>query len=67
MKEEDNILVCYRKLFGKGEVQISPLPQSGSDRKYFRITSDRKSVIGVYNPVKEENEYWSQGIKKRRR
>jgi len=32
------------------------LPKSGSDRKYFRITSGKKSVIGAHNANPEENE-----------
>jgi len=56
MKEEDLILLYYRELFGNSEVQVNHLPRSGSDRKYFRIISEGKSVIGAYNPVKEEND-----------
>jgi aminoglycoside/choline kinase family phosphotransferase len=56
MNEIEIISQCYRELFGKDEIKITPLPKSGSDRKYFRITSSQKSVIGTFNPVKEENE-----------
>ena len=56
MNEIEIILQCYRELFGKDEIKIDPLPKSGSDRKYFRITLSQKSVIGTFNPVKEENE-----------
>jgi aminoglycoside/choline kinase family phosphotransferase len=56
MKEIEIISQCYRELFGKDEIRIAPLPKSGSDRKYFRITSTQKSIIGAYNPVTEENE-----------
>jgi aminoglycoside/choline kinase family phosphotransferase len=56
MNEVDIISEGYRSLFGKREVQIIPMPRSGSDRKYFRIISDGKSVIGAYNPVREEND-----------
>jgi aminoglycoside/choline kinase family phosphotransferase len=56
MNEVDIISEGYGNLFGKGEVQIIPLPRSGSDRKYFRIISGGESVIGAYNPVKEEND-----------
>lgn len=31
------------------------MPVSGSDRKYFRLCSEEKSVIGVYNPDRKEN------------
>jgi aminoglycoside/choline kinase family phosphotransferase len=46
----------YKKYFGVREIQIAALPQSGSDRKYFRINDGRKSVIGAYNANPEENE-----------
>jgi aminoglycoside/choline kinase family phosphotransferase len=36
-------------------VSISPLIQSGSYRKYFRITGKEKTAIGVFNPDKREN------------
>lgn len=34
---------------------VSPLAQSGSYRKYFRITGKEKTAIGVFNPDKREN------------
>jgi len=46
----------YKKYFGVKEIQITALPQSGSDRKYFRILDGKKSVIGAYNANPEENE-----------
>ena len=46
----------YKKYFGAGNIQITALPQSGSDRKYFRIFDGKKSVIGAYNANPEENE-----------
>jgi aminoglycoside/choline kinase family phosphotransferase len=36
-------------------IQITPLAQSGSYRKYFRITGKEKTAIGVFNPDKKEN------------
>ena len=36
-------------------INIIPLAQSGSSRKYFRITSKEKTAIGVYNSDKREN------------
>lgn len=35
---------------------IEPIPESGSPRKYYRLKSDTTELIGVYNPVIEENE-----------
>jgi aminoglycoside/choline kinase family phosphotransferase len=46
----------YREIFGKYDLKITALPGSGSDRKYFRIVTGRKTLIGAYNPVPEENE-----------
>jgi len=56
MDEISNISTGYKKLFGNSDIKITPLPRSGSDRKYFRITSGNKSVIGAHNPNFEENE-----------
>jgi aminoglycoside/choline kinase family phosphotransferase len=56
MGETDIVSAGYRELFGESDFLIAPLPQSGSDRKYFRINSGLKSVIGAYNYNPEENE-----------
>ena len=56
MSEIDIVSAGYRELFGETDFNIAALPQSGSDRKYFRISSGGKSVIGAYNPNPEENE-----------
>lgn len=45
----------FKKWSGEKIISISPLPESGSSRKYFRITSNNKSAIGVYNTDKREN------------
>jgi aminoglycoside/choline kinase family phosphotransferase len=56
MSEIDVVSAGYKELFGDSEFDIVALPQSGSDRKYFRILSGVKSVIGAYNSNREENE-----------
>lgn len=56
MSEIDIVSNGYKEFFGESDIQISALPQSGSDRKYFRITSRGRSVIGAHNPNLEENE-----------
>jgi len=40
---------------GNTATRIDPLPRSGSDRRYFRIFDREKTVIGAYNPNREEN------------
>jgi aminoglycoside/choline kinase family phosphotransferase len=48
-----------KKLFQKwsGELpdDVISLPVSGSDRRYFRLSSGNITAIGAWNPVKEEN------------
>ena len=56
MSEIDIVSDGYRELFGDSDFSIVALPKSGSDRKYFRISSREKSVIGAHNANPEENE-----------
>ena len=56
MTEIDIVSKGYKEIFGDSDISIAALPQSGSDRKYFRIITGTKSVIGAYNPNAEENE-----------
>jgi len=56
MSEIDIVSDGYKELFGDSDIKIGALPKSGSDRKYFRITSGINNVIGAYNPNIEENE-----------
>jgi len=56
MSELEIVSQGYKKLFGIKSFKISLLPQSGSDRKYFRIIDDKKSVIGAFNANADENE-----------
>ncbi|MFZ4546582.1 MAG: RapZ C-terminal domain-containing protein [Bacteroidales bacterium] len=37
-------------------IEIAPLPQAGSDRKYYRLTGQLKQAIGVYSPDKNETQ-----------
>jgi aminoglycoside/choline kinase family phosphotransferase len=51
-----DILSLYRQVFSKEAEEIFPMPLSGSNRRYYRIfQEDDKSVIGVYNPDRDEN------------
>lgn len=57
MKEPlKNIEALYLKWSGTPAGSIKPLPESGSYRRYFRITTDRGSVLGVYNNDNRENQ-----------
>lgn len=55
------------KYWNKSEaVSIDVLPQSGSERRYFRIHGEKKSVIGTYGANIQENEtfiYFSKHFK----
>lgn len=56
MDEVKIISEGYKVYSGNNATRIEPLPRSGSDRRYFRITDGEKSVIGAYNPNREEND-----------
>lgn len=45
----------YFKHFGKHPVQIDPLPQSGSHRRYFRLSDGKHSAIGTIGTDLKEN------------
>jgi len=55
MNELSLISDGYKKIFGRPELKIVPIPASGSDRKYYRIGDNKSSIIGAYNPNSEEN------------
>jgi aminoglycoside/choline kinase family phosphotransferase len=46
----------YKEITGLDCSMIEPIPESGSPRKYYRLTSEKAVLIGAYNPVIEENE-----------
>ena len=53
----DVISLLYKEKYGKDPVQVDILPQSGSDRRYFRLFDEGgKSVIGTYGLNVQENE-----------
>lgn len=57
MDEKNIIAEGYRELSGKSDFNITALPRSGSDRRYFRVSdASGSSVIGAYNANPEENE-----------
>ena len=56
MKQVKNQLKQLYKDWAKEEsLSLTPIAQSGSSRKYFRITGKEKSALGVFNSDKREN------------
>ncbi|MCR5659996.1 MAG: phosphotransferase [Bacteroidales bacterium] len=51
-----NILAELTRSVGEMPVEILPIAESGSARKYFRIVTDKRSMIGTYSSNIEENE-----------
>ena len=51
-----NILAELTRSIGKTPYEILPIAESGSARKYFRIITDKRSLIGTYSNNIEENE-----------
>lgn len=53
----DKIKLLYDKWEGCNFVKCTPLPRSGSDRQYFRLTAyDQQTVMAAYNSNVAENE-----------
>jgi aminoglycoside/choline kinase family phosphotransferase len=46
----------YRVWAAEKAISVSPIAQSGSYRKYFRINGKEKTAIGVFNPDRKENQ-----------
>ncbi len=44
----------FSKWANEDGIEITPLPQAGSDRQYYRLTGQQKQAIGVYSPDKNE-------------
>lgn len=62
----ESISSLYKQWKGTDAVSIDLLPQSGSERRYFRLHSNSKSVIGTYGANIKENEtfiYFSDHFK----
>lgn len=56
LQTTDELSKLFRKVTGINPLAISPLAESGSNRKYYRLTNGETTLIGVYNPIAEENE-----------
>ena len=64
----DAISELYKDWKGKGHKQLDVLPQSGSERRYFRLYGTDHSVIGAYGANIKENEtfiYFSDHFRKK--
>ncbi|MCR5645885.1 MAG: phosphotransferase [Bacteroidales bacterium] len=51
-----NILAELTRSINETPYEIQPIAESGSARKYFRIVTDKRSLIGTYSSNIEENE-----------
>jgi len=51
----ENLKQLFLQWAGEEVLSFSPLPQSGSARRYFRMQSGAHAAIGVYNPDIKEN------------
>ena len=63
----DEVLPLYKKWSGNEASQVDVLPESGSDRRYFRLYNDKgETVIATYGLNVTENEtfiYFSEHFK----
>ena len=57
---ENKLSALFEQWSGQQPTQISALPVSGSDRRYFRLTQESFSAIGVYNANLKENKAFLQ-------
>ncbi|MFA7229487.1 MAG: RNase adapter RapZ [Melioribacteraceae bacterium] len=55
MSYKENLTELFENWSGEKMQTFSPLPESGSPRKYFRIAGAYKTAIGVFNSDKNEN------------
>ena len=51
-----SIIAELTRSIGETPNEILPIAESGSTRKYFRIVTDKRSLIGTYSSNVEENE-----------
>ncbi|MCX6168876.1 MAG: phosphotransferase [Ignavibacteriales bacterium] len=55
MSYQNELKILFENWSGEKIVSLSPLPESGSPRKYFRFAGTTKTAIGVFNSDKQEN------------
>jgi UPF0042 nucleotide-binding protein len=64
----DAVSQLYKSWRGKAAERLDVLPQSGSERRYFRLYENGESVIGTYGANIKENEtfiYFSKHFQKK--
>ncbi len=49
------LATLFKEHTGKSNPEIEPLPSSGSNRRYYRLTKDDISLIGVAGQSRDEN------------
>jgi aminoglycoside/choline kinase family phosphotransferase len=54
-EQQQLISDLFMQWSGEEPIEIIGLPPSGSDRKYFRISFSKGTIIGAYNPIIQEN------------
>ena len=52
---EEQLIKLYEDWAGEEVIKVTPLALSGSDRKYYRLYSENKTALGVYNNDTKEN------------
>jgi len=64
----ESISALYKKWNGQSPLSVDLLPQSGSERRYFRLHGINNSIIGTYGANIKENEtfiYFSRHFKEK--
>lgn len=51
----ENLKKLYREWANEAVISVSPIVQSGSYRKYYRISGKIRTAIGAFNPDEKEN------------
>ena len=54
--EIQNLLAELTRSLGETPIEIMPIAASGSARKYYRVVTDKRTLIGTYSENTEENE-----------
>jgi aminoglycoside/choline kinase family phosphotransferase len=52
---QNNLVELFETTFEEKVIQIEHIPASASDRRYVRMASENRNIIGSYNSNKKEN------------